>query len=323
MKRIIAFAMLLCLIFCFFSCDILEGSSSSSSSSEESSSKESSVDTSSSEEESSSESESSEQESSSEEESSSESTSSEESSSSEEESSEEVVVITEYNGFSSAITSVGSSTDRLRQMSMSRNAYNKGSSYSDSQISSILSNAKLVKTGGELLGYKNASGFIDHFLGGTGENYEIDMSKFLSDQNANTNKVSSLTNALRACEKLAVKDEKINVFQKTEIVHHNLTGDWKFAVGSYFSSIEVKDLTFNGEKYSATFIYKVTDYYNWDSDDSSSVFSGFAGTITGNISPKDLHQLHRTGNAKEFLSVGQVSYTVEWTVGASVLDVFK
>ena len=207
-------------------------------------------------------------------------------------------------------------------MSMSRKAYNAGTSYSQSQLNSTLSNAKLVKNGGELLGYTNASGFIDHFLSNTGENYTINMSAFLKDENANLNRRSSLSSALRACEVLACKGQSINVFQKSEVVHHNLTGDWKFAVGSYFSSIEVQNLTFDGEKYSATFIYRITDYYNWDSDDSNSVFSGFAGTITGNISPKDLHQLHRAGMAKEFLSVGEASYTVEWTKGAAVVDVF-
>ena len=231
--------------------------------------------------------------------------------------------LTEYGGFSTTITKTAESTDRLRQGSMSRNAYNAGSAYSDSKLSSVLSNAKLVKNGGNMLGYTNASGFIDHFLSNTGTDYTIDMSLFLADQNALANRNSSLGDALRASERLAVKGESVTAFQKSELVHHNLQGDWKFAVGSYFSSIEIRNLTFDGTTYKATFIYKVTDYYNWDSDDANSVFSGIAGALTGNISPKDLHQLHRAGMAKEFLSVGEVSYTVEWTLGQSAFDVFK
>ncbi len=317
MKKIIAFAMILCFIFACFSCAIIDEPSSSenSSSSKESSSSSKKEESSSSKNESSS----SKEETSSSTEESSLSTSVEESSSE-----EEIVVptITEFGEFSSAIHKTFASADRQRQMSMSRKAYNAGSSYSQSQINAIVSNAKLIKSGGEMLGYKNASGFIDHFLEGTGENYIINMSAFLSDTTANLNRRNSLGDALRACEALACKGQSINVFQKLEIVHHNLTGDWKFALGSYFSSIEVQNLTFDGEKYSATFIYKVTDYYNWDSDDSNSVFSGIAGALTGNISPKDLHQLHRVGKAKEFLSVGEISYSVEWTKGQSSLDVF-
>lgn len=326
MKKIIAFAMVLCMIFSCFSCAFLEDSNDEESASSSSKSPSSSSADSSSEQGSSSEESSSSKESSSSEEAPSSSSSSEEISSSDEVSSSEdiaIPVITEYGEFSSAITKTTPSTDRLRQGSQSRNAYNAGSSYSQSKLNSVLSNATLIKNVGSLLGYTNASGFIDHFLQNTGENYTIDMSKLLTDTNALGNRNASLSNALRACEMLAVKGETINVFQKSEVVHHNLTGDWRFSLGSYFSSIEIQNLSFDGSKYRATFIYKVTDYYNWDPSDSNSVFSGAAGALTGNISPKDLHHLHRAGMAKEFLSVGQVSYTVEWSRGDSVLDVFK
>lgn len=324
MKRIIAFILILCLCSVFASCDF--GSDPKESASQESSSVESSCEQSSSGNQDSPDIE--QHPSSSKEE---ESTSSEQGSSSEEISSSKgnddsaviTPVVTEYGAFSSSATKTNQATDRLRQMSQSRKAYNAGAAYTEEQLNKALSNAKLIKSAGGMLGYRNASALIDHFIGNTGEIYNINMTSFLADANAKTNQISSLNEALRACEALCIEGESISIFEKEERVHHNLSGDWHYAIGSYFSSVEIQNLSFDGKEYSATFVYKVTDYYNWEPSDTSSVFSGTAGALTGNISPKDLHQLHRAGMAREFLSEGKVSYSVTWTKGANATTVFE
>ena len=330
MKKTISLVLLLCIIFSFVSCE----SNTSSSSEAESQSSASSIED---ESQSSAESESTtfedesssveasteasgEESSSGKSESESESTSESESESGSESESEKP--ITESGAFSSAITSTKESADRLKQMASAKATYNRGATCSDSEIKSILQGANTIKTGGSLLGsYKNASKLMGHFLGNTGEDYAIDMDTFLKDENALETRNEELTKALRACEVLAREGESVNVYQIEELVHHNLTGDWHYAVGSYFTSINVQNLTVNGNIYTATINYKVTDFYNWDYSNDSPVFSGFLGTLTNNISPKDLHELHRAGEAQEFLSRGEVSYTISWVKGSSVSSI--
>lgn len=302
MKKAIALILAFVLILALVACN--NGSESSSSSSSRRPSHSSS---SSSSEESSIESESSESESTSDSESSVESS---------EESSSEAVVITEEDGFSSAITKVGKSDDRMKQMAWSNTIYGKGalSSYTDDNIRSIKRKAKLVAFG-LAIEYPNAKGFFSHFLDNNGEDYIIDMESFLEDENALYTRNAELNRALRACEKLAVVGEKINVYQEEELVHHNLQGDWKMALGSYFTSIEVINLTVTENTYSATFIYKVTDFYNWDENKTENFIDGF------DLSQKDFAQLHREGTAKHFLSKGEISYTVSWTEGQTVSQI--
>lgn len=329
MKKTISLVLFLCMIFSFVSCE----SNTSSSSEAESQSSASSIEDesqSSAESESTFEDESYDESSSVEasteasgvESSSGESMSESESTSESESESESEKPITESGAFSSAITSTKESADRLKQMASAKATYNRGATCSDSEIKSILQGANTIKTGGSLLGsYKNASKLMGHFLSSTGEDYAIDMDTFFKDENALKTRNEELTKALRACEVLAREGESVNVYQIEELVHHNLTGDWYYALGSYFTSINVQNLTVNGNIYTATINYKVTDFYNWDYSNDSPVFSGFLGTLTNNISPKDLHELHRAGEAQEFLSLGEVSYTVSWIKGSSVSSI--
>ena len=337
MKKAVTFLLLLFLTFSIAACDTnTESSSSNEESIQESQSKLESESTSQSEiisesesatspeDTNESESESTTQtelESESESNSEIQSESQDESESESEAESEVIVQVTESGQFSSAITKTKQSADRLKQMSAAAATYNKGAACSESEVSAALSSAKKIQTSGALIGYSNASAFIKHFLGNSGEDYTIDLDNFLSDSNALATRNEELTKALRACEELAVEGEQINVYQKEELVHHNLTGDWKFAVGSYFTSIEIKNLSVNGSIYSATITYKVTDFYNWDYNNDTPVFSGLAAAIVGDVSPKDLHELHRAGKAQEFLSYGEASYTVSWVKGSSVASI--
>lgn len=337
MKKAVTFLLLLFLTFSIAACDTnTESSSSNEQSIQESQSNSESESTSESEAISESESATSsedasetesttqtelESESESESESELQSESQDESESESEAESEVIVQVTESGQFSSAITKTKQSADRLKQMSAAAATYNKGAACSESEVSAALSSAKKIQTSGALIGYSNASAFIKHFLGNSGEDYTIDLDNFLSDSNAMATRNEELTKALRACEELAVEGEQINVYQKEELVHHNLTGDWKFAIGSYFTSIEIKNLSVNGSIYSATITYKVTDFYNWDYNNDTPVFSGFAAAIVGDVSPKDLHELHRAGKAQEFLSYGETSYTVSWVKGSSVASI--
>jgi hypothetical protein len=205
----------------------------------------------------------------------------------------------------------------MKQMAWSNTIYGKGvaSGYDANKLKSIKSSASLIAMGGSIVNYKNASAFMSHYLENTGEDYIIDMKSFLSDENALYTRDAELNKALRACEELAIKGEEINVYQKEELVHHNLQGDWHYAIGSYFTSIEITNLTTTGRVYTATFTYKITDFYNWDEAKTGNFIDGF------NLSEKDFAQLHREGLAKHFLSKGEITYTVSWAQGQTVSEI--
>ncbi|MBQ8162979.1 MAG: hypothetical protein IJZ93_01240 [Clostridia bacterium] len=247
--------------------------------------------------------------------------------SSEEETSSDIIIdtppeiITESGSFST-VTKTVESYDRLRQMSLSKSAYNNGTAYTESELNSTKAIAETIVLGGSLT-YKNAAKLMKHYLDGSGENFSIDMTSFLSDSIAVQNRNTDIEKALRAAEILAIEGESVDIYQMQESIFHNLSGDWRYAVGSYFTSIEMIGITFDGKTYTATLNYKVIDFYNWDESDSSPVFTGTLGTIIGSVSPKDLHQLHKAGMAQEFLSVGEISYTFSWKAGDSAQSVIQ
>ena len=228
------------------------------------------------------------------------------------ESTESDEIILEYNNFST-IKETHKSDDRISQMAESNYTYNTGSKYTEEQLNEVLRKANLISSLGALA-YKNATLFMSHFLDNTGEDYIIDVDEFLKDSNAQKNLNRDFTRAMRACEKLYHSDVG-TIYQKEESLFHNLEGDWYYCVGSYFTSLKITNLTFDGNLYTATFEYTITDFYNWEESSFVNIFSGLARTIIGDISQKDLCQLHKAGLAKEFLSIGTYVTEVTWPEG--------
>jgi hypothetical protein len=207
------------------------------------------------------------------------------------------------------------SADRNKQIASSNASYNTGSSKSDSELNDIERSAKLIIAGGEILGYKKATGFLAYYLSNTGEQFNLSMSTFLTDSVALKNRNDHINIMLRAAEILAIENASININQTQERVNHNLTGDWKYSLGSYFDDVDITNLTvieIDGQKhYSATVKYIVTDFYNWN----EAVTSGF---LNGKgPSQYDLAQLHRAGKAREFLTYGEITYEINWIEGQS------
>lgn len=204
--------------------------------------------------------------------------------------------------------------DRIKQMNNSKAKYKAGTSASSWDLFKYQAAANAIVVGGSVAGYENAKNFLSHYLNNTGKQYTIDLNSFFKDSDALNVRNKDINRALRAAEELAIENATVNVNQCMEQVNHNLTGDWKYSLGSYFSRINMGNVTVteeNGTKiYSATLKYTVTDFYNWDEADGNKVF--------GLISPWQLAQLHRAGRAQEFLSVGEISYEITWTEGQTV-----
>ena len=202
------------------------------------------------------------------------------------------------------------SNDRMKQMKYSKTVFNTGSDYTPDELrmtriqANIIASAKLF--------FPNASEFMEHYLDGEGEIYELDIDDFLENETAKQNMHKDVNDALRAAEEMIVSGEKITVYQIEESLHHNLTGDWKYSVGSYFASVEMYDVKeesfFGVTYYTAKLKYVVQDFYNWDANDTKDI------SITS-VSPADLHQLHINGEAQEFLTYGEEEYEIKWVKG--------
>lgn len=207
------------------------------------------------------------------------------------------------------------SADRLKQMDYSASVFNTGSLYTPDELKSTRIQAKIIASN---FMFPNASDMMEHYLEGKGESYELDIDDFLEDKTARENMYKDVDEALRAAENMAVRGEKITIYRTEENIHHNLTGDWKYSVGSYFTSVELYDIEeksmFGATYYTAKLKYVVQDFYNWDANDTNDV------SIT-TVSPADLHQLHVNGEAQEFLTYGEEEYEIRWVKGVDASTV--
>ncbi len=212
--------------------------------------------------------------------------------------------------------------DRVRQQNASNGDYNKGSSLSSSELTGffgVKSKAQLIAAGGSLINMPMASELMSHYLNNTGANYNLDINKFMSeDSGALACRNTAINNALRAAESLARKGKTITIGQLTEghpMQGQLATDNYRYALGSYFDDVDVINLTvteIDGVKtYSADIKYIVIDFYNWDTND----YNKFKKIV----SPHDLHELHKAGIAREFLTYGETTYqNITWTEGQTV-----
>lgn len=214
--------------------------------------------------------------------------------------------------------------DRIRQQNNSNADYNTGSSLSSWELGTfgVKGKAQLIAMGGSLINMPAASALMSHYLKNTGETYQIDVGSFLKDDTgALSSRNKAINSALRAAETLAVSGRRLTINQLAE--GHPMQGslatqNWQYAIGSYFDDVDIINLTvteIDGVKtYTADIKYIVTDYYNWDTND----YNEFKGIV----SPHDLHELHKAGEAKEFLSYGEITYqSITWTQGQDVSEI--
>ena len=220
-----------------------------------------------------------------------------------------------YGNFTTLSGTV-SSYDRLKQMKLSAEDYNTGSQYTKEELSKVQMQAKLISSA--VLVYPHAAKMMKHYLDGTGENFELDVEEFLNNSIAKENMLKDVNLAIRAAEQIACPKEETTIYQIEESIHHNLTGDWKYSLGSYFTSVELYDVEVKSllgvTYYSAKMRYVVQDFYNWDKNDTGNV------SITS-VSPSDLHQLHVNGDAQEFLTYGYAEYEIKWVKGVDSAEI--
>ena len=222
--------------------------------------------------------------------------------------------------------------DRQKQTNLSKADFNIGTSKTDDELQAIINDTGLITNVLTSAFYPSASAFMKHYLNASGADYTINMgsstfsSGFFKSSYTKEHRNTRITQAMRACEQLAVLGEKIDVYQKGEIVNafpntdSAKMDDIRLSVGSYFTCINMLNVTVtenaNGTKtYSADVVYNVADFYNWDANDPYDQIKGMLP------SPQKLHELHRAGLAQEFTAKGTATYSITWTEGQSYSDV--
>jgi hypothetical protein len=198
--------------------------------------------------------------------------------------------------------------DQWPAHSMSR-YYGLPTLYRVDSILSIHQLAYLTRIGGWATGNPNASDYLQRFLDNNGNTHTQNF-KAMCDSwtTANDIKTNELNATLAASEALARQGLNV-VFYTTSEIDHLISGstDWGRAIGSYTTGIKCTVSVTGTNTYSATIVYSLYDYYDWD----YTIYS--MGNLP--VSPCDMWELHHGGLGKNYEIVGSNTITVSWAKG--------
>jgi len=158
----------------------------------------------------------------------------------------------------------------------------------------------------------NALAHLHHYLGNSGNDYQIDLKDMLRE----VPRAQSLRQVERDLAKAFVEtlgEGSHNITSGSVSPGFNLKNqnwDWFYAVGGYKAwgkgKATVKCVSGGIYEYSLDFEYKVADRYNWDVGKSVPIFG-----VT--VTDKFMGKFHRQGLAKEFNMYGSVKETLTWS----------
>ncbi len=186
---------------------------------------------------------------------------------------------------------------------------------SKDEIEKLLKTKKKGRRQASIFGLSEAGKFIDHFLDGSGEEYELsesDVKKRMTDGPAVKPSLKNMTKLLRACMDM-VKDGETEYIRTAPYAQFTfaeygkneltaLTNPLNFVSFGTAEAGMIAECTNNGGEYDVTVKYFLLDYYDWDLDNDIKV---------GLVSASELHELNLAGLAQNFRIYGfaETSFT--------------
>ncbi len=156
----------------------------------------------------------------------------------------------------------------------------------------------------------DATRHLQHYLGNTGEDYQVDLKRIVETTDAGRELYLSQRNG---AIKYAIENAKDGVpldFSSKRLeqrVFAEGTENWFYASGN-FSGYSQSKVIRNGDNFSMKFELNYIDPYDWDRI-KTPLFNA------KDILDKDMAEFHKQGIAKDFLLTGKLPLIITWKVG--------
>ena len=199
--------------------------------------------------------------------------------------------------------------------------YNTRTEEDDGVPKYALDNMKIRAYGNELafLLFPNASKFIDHFLGNTGNALWYDASPVVQKTDDGKHHYIENMNIVRELCETTVLDELCFMSDYSTVftgATFSQTGgntrrpvDWWFSIGDADAAMSIRCKK-SGNSYTADIEYNILDFYDWN-EGAGSIIDDFGGFVVDG----EMFLLHVHGMAREMQTIGTYKTTMTWESG--------
>lgn len=183
------------------------------------------------------------------------------------------------------------------------------SEYRGNEATLAKNKAWLNVWGGEFKDWPDASRFLRHYLGNTGDLLDSNYPKMINEDKAAywdyriiRNQAIDFVRAHRIATSIG------HIVSTSDVQADRLeTLNWHYALGGYKIAAKASNITCN----SMTLELELRDYYDWNKEDKKAV---------GAVSPSELYGLHVWGYAKFFKVLGYYTTFITWDNSGAVTN---
>jgi RHS repeat-associated protein len=185
-----------------------------------------------------------------------------------------------------------------------------------------INTADTLITGGKVAGWKDAMGFLTHYLSNSGTTQMIDFGRMITESgDATFEWESDMIIAMKAANDFAVEGKQISMVSLMEkyVGYNEADSNWLFTIGAYRTITQASFTTRNDQIYmDVNYVMKdVYDFHKYKEGEIK-VVSVVIPVVNSEyifVYDYELENLHRYGMAKEFKVVGKQSYTANFKKG--------